>query len=383
MSAQQQYDEIGEAYEGFKALPLEQYAVVPGFLALVGDVSGKSVLDLASGTGFYSREFKRRGATDVLGIDISGEMVAVAQKLEEHDPLGVRYEVGDVSTLRTFEQPFDVVLAVQLLNYAPDIATTELMCRNIHQSLKPGAELFLLNQSPDFRFDGPTPDKYGFRSELTGEEAETGPKVRTTALLDPSVSFVANRPRREVYEDCLKAAGFTELTWVPVEVSEAGVREFGADHWADLYANPRWKCCAAAPDGPLDGPVEGQQEPPQVVRQAGRIGRDAAVEPVREDAGEGGGDRRGDEIRVRGARGSALGAGALAQLPVEAVAERAPAAGEEQGAVERRALGGPGQEIRQRGGGRAGGAPPGRSARRAGRRPRRAPHRRRRPRRAR
>ncbi|KPC60662.1 class I SAM-dependent methyltransferase [Streptomyces chattanoogensis] len=234
----QQYDEIGEAYEGFKALPLEQYAVVPSFLAMVGDVRGKSVLDLASGTGFYSREFKRRGATKVLGIDISGEMVAVSEALEKADPQGISYEVGDVSELRPFEQRFDIALAVQLLNYAPDTSTTERMCRNIHRSLKPGAELFVLNQSPDFRFDGPTPEKYGFRSVLTGEEVETGPQVRTTALLDPPVSFVANRPRREVYEKCLQAAGFSELTWVPLTVSEAGVREFGADHWADFHANP-------------------------------------------------------------------------------------------------------------------------------------------------
>ncbi|QEU96703.1 class I SAM-dependent methyltransferase [Streptomyces kanamyceticus] len=237
MSAQQ-YDEIGEAYEGFKALPLEQYSVVPGFLALVGDVRGKSVLDLACGTGFYSREFKRRGAGELLGIDISGEMVAVAQALEERDPLGVRYEVGDASELRDFEQRFDIGLAVQLLNYAEDIATTERMCRNVHRSLAPGGEFFLLNQSPDFDFEGPTPEKYGFRSVLTGEEVETGPKVRTTALLDPPVSFVANLPRREVYEKCLRAAGFSELTWVPLTVSEAGVREFGADHWADFRANP-------------------------------------------------------------------------------------------------------------------------------------------------
>ncbi|MGW6704913.1 class I SAM-dependent methyltransferase [Streptomyces sp. NPDC054956] len=238
MSAQQQYDEIGEAYEGFKALPLEQYAVVPSFLALVGDVSGKSVLDLASGTGFYSREFKRRGATDVLGIDVSGEMVAVAGQLEELNPLGIRYEVGDVAELRPFEQRFDIGLAVQLLSYAQDVAATELMCRNAHRSLKPGAEFFVLNQSPDFRFDGPTPERYGFRSELTGEEVETGPQVRITALLDPPVSFVANLPRREVYEKCLEAAGFSDLTWVPVEVSEAGLREFGAGFWADFHANP-------------------------------------------------------------------------------------------------------------------------------------------------
>lgn len=238
MSAQQQYDEIGEAYEGFKALPLEQYVVVPSFLALVGDVSGRSVLDLASGTGFYSREFRRRGAAEVLGIDISGEMVAVARQLEESDPLGVRYEVGDVADLRSVEQPFDVALAVQLLNYAQDIATTERMCRALHRSLKPGGELFLLNQSPDFRFDGPTPERYGFRSELTGAQGETGPQVRTTALLDPPVSFTANLPRREVYEKCLGAAGFRELTWVPLTVSEAGERAFDADFWSDFHANP-------------------------------------------------------------------------------------------------------------------------------------------------
>ncbi|WP_372349574.1 class I SAM-dependent methyltransferase [Streptomyces sp. KL116D] len=234
----QQYDEIGEAYEGFKSLPLEQYVVVPSFLGMVGDVRGRSVLDLACGTGFYSRELGRRGATDVLGIDISGEMVAVAQQLERADPLGIDYEVDDVSRLRSLGRQFDVALAVQLLNYAEDVAATERMCRSLHASLKPGGELFALNQSPDFRFDGPPPDRYGFRTELTGDEAETGPRVRTTALLDPPVSFVANLPRREVYETCLRAAGFSDLTWVPLTVSPAGLAAFGAEHWADFHANP-------------------------------------------------------------------------------------------------------------------------------------------------
>ncbi|MET9291009.1 class I SAM-dependent methyltransferase [Streptomyces sp. NPDC003077] len=234
----QQYDEIGEAYEGFKALPLEQYAVVPSFLAMVGDVRGRSVLDLASGTGFYSREFKRRGATEVLGVDISSEMIAVSQELEERDPLGVRYEVGDVSQLRFFERRFDIVVAAHLIGYAEDVAAAERMCRNAHRSLKPGGELFGICQSPDFRFDGPPPDRYGFRNELTGEQTEIGPQTRTTALLDPPVSFVANRARREIFENSLRKAGFSEVTWVPLTVSDAGVREFGADYWADLRANP-------------------------------------------------------------------------------------------------------------------------------------------------
>ncbi|GAA0345390.1 class I SAM-dependent methyltransferase [Streptomyces blastmyceticus] len=237
MSAQQ-YDQIGEAFEGFKALPLMQYAEVPGFLAMVGDVRGKSVLDLASGTGFYSREFKRRGAGKVLGVDISGEMVAVAREMEERNPLGVRYEVGDVSELRPLGERFDVAVAVQLLNYAEGVAAMERMCRNVHRSLAPGAELFLFNQSPDYDFDGPSLAKYGFVTELTGEGAEAGPRVRTTALLDPPITIVSTLPRREVYEQCLRTAGFSEVTWVPLTVSDAGVREFGADFWADFLANP-------------------------------------------------------------------------------------------------------------------------------------------------
>ncbi|MFI8930355.1 class I SAM-dependent methyltransferase [Streptomyces sp. NPDC053474] len=234
----QQYDEIGEAFEGFKALPLARYGETPSFLGMVGDVRGKSVLDLASGTGFYSRELKRRGATEVFGVDISGEMVAVARAFEERDPLGVRYEVGDVAELRPLGRHFDIALGVQLLNYAEDIAAMERMGRNVHRSLKPGGEFFVFAQNPDYRFDGPSLAKYGFLCEATGEEIETGPRVRVTALLDPPISFVGACPRREVYEQCLRAAGFSEVTWVPVTVSEAGVREFGADFWADCLANP-------------------------------------------------------------------------------------------------------------------------------------------------
>ncbi|MFI5671641.1 class I SAM-dependent methyltransferase [Streptomyces sp. NPDC051704] len=235
----QQYDGIGEAFEGFKSLPMMRYGEVPSLLGLVGDVSGKSVLDVACGTGFYSREFKRRGAADVFGVDISVEMIAAARDIEARDPLGVRYEVGDVAELPPLEPRFDVAVGVQCLNYAEDTATMERMCRNIHRSLVPGGEFFVLAQNPDYRFDCPSLETYGFRCEPTGEEIETGPRVRVTALLDPHpIGIVSTAPRREVYEACLRAAGFTEPAWVPLEVSEAGIRAFGKEFWADLLAYP-------------------------------------------------------------------------------------------------------------------------------------------------
>ncbi|MFI6445638.1 class I SAM-dependent methyltransferase [Kitasatospora sp. NPDC050543] len=235
----QQYDEIGEAFEGFKSLPLMRYGEVPSFLDMVGDVSGRSVLDLACGTGFYSREFRRRGAADVFGVDISVEMIAAAREIEQRDPLGARYEAGDVAELRPLDRRFEIAVGVQCLNYAENIAAMERMCRNIHRSLVPGGEFFVLAQKPDYRFDCPTLDKYGFRCEPTGEAIETGPRVRVTALLDPQpISIVTTAPRREVYEECLRATGFSELKWVPLQVSEAGIREFGEDFWVDLLTKP-------------------------------------------------------------------------------------------------------------------------------------------------
>ncbi|MFF9067804.1 methyltransferase domain-containing protein [Streptomyces sp. NPDC014891] len=240
MGVRQQYDGIGEAFEGFKSLPMMRYGEVPSFLGTVGDVTGRSILDLACGTGFYSREFRRRGATEVLGVDISAEMIAAAQDFERRDPLGgVRYEVGDVAELPVLEQKYDIALGVQCLNYAEDIVGLERMCRNIHRNLKPGGEFFVLAQRPDYRFDCDSLPRYGFRCEPTGEEAEAGPRVRVTALLDPEpISILGTVPRREVYEECLRAAGFRDLEWVPLWVSEEGVEKYGEDFWADLLAHP-------------------------------------------------------------------------------------------------------------------------------------------------
>ncbi|MFB7055062.1 class I SAM-dependent methyltransferase [Streptomyces vinaceus] len=234
----QQYDGIGEAFEGFKSLPMIRYGEVPSFLGLVGEVGGRSVLDLACGTGFYSREFKRRGAADVLGVDISGEMIAAAREIEQREPLGVRYEVGDVAELPLLDARFDIALGVQCLNYAEDLATMERMCRNIHRNLVPGGEFFVLAQNPDYRFDCPSLETYGFRCE-PADEIETGRRVRVTALLDPQpITIVSSAPHREAYEASLGAAGFSEITWVPLEVSDAGIREFGKEYWADLLAYP-------------------------------------------------------------------------------------------------------------------------------------------------
>ncbi|MFM9442240.1 class I SAM-dependent methyltransferase [Streptomyces acidiscabies] len=233
----QQYDDIGETYEGFKSLPMARWAECPSFLAMLGDVRGKSVLDLACGTGFYSRQIKRLGAAEVLGADVSPAMVEAARAIEERAPLGVRYAVADVTRLPVPQRPFDVASAVYLLNYAEDAAEMEVMCRSVRRSLAPGGRFFVLTQAPGYRFEGPSMAKYGFTYEPVAR-SPIGPRVRIVAQLAPPVEFVTSYPRREVFEQSLGRAGFADVTWVPLHVSEEGVRERGTEFWADFLANP-------------------------------------------------------------------------------------------------------------------------------------------------
>ena len=46
-------------------------------------------MDVACGFGFYTRLLKQRGAAQVIGVDISPEMVRLAHQQEQADPLGI------------------------------------------------------------------------------------------------------------------------------------------------------------------------------------------------------------------------------------------------------------------------------------------------------
>jgi SAM-dependent methyltransferase len=63
---------------------------------LAGPVAGLRVLDVACGHGRTTRELARRGA-DVVGIDISANLIGRARQIEQDEPLGIRYVHADVT----------------------------------------------------------------------------------------------------------------------------------------------------------------------------------------------------------------------------------------------------------------------------------------------
>ena len=89
------YDAVADFYaRGFDSTG---DSVSQALLDLLGPVAGRRVLDVACGHGRMTRELARRGA-DVVGIDISGNLIRKAREAEQAEPLGIRYFHADVTT---------------------------------------------------------------------------------------------------------------------------------------------------------------------------------------------------------------------------------------------------------------------------------------------
>ena len=115
--AERHYDEIAQQWVGAKTIPYIEYILTPSLFNMICAVEGKKILDLACGEGADSRRLKKLGAADVLGVDISHEMIRLAEQAERDEPLGCRYLVANVAELE-FEERFDLVVGAFLLNHA-------------------------------------------------------------------------------------------------------------------------------------------------------------------------------------------------------------------------------------------------------------------------
>ena len=94
MAQTAQYDHIGSKYDEYAQTATLKRAECYSFFRLVGALEGKRVLDLACGFGFYTKLLKQRGAAQVIGVDISPEMVRLARAKEQilpsFAPIGLR-----------------------------------------------------------------------------------------------------------------------------------------------------------------------------------------------------------------------------------------------------------------------------------------------------
>lgn len=130
------YDDIADWYDwwvGTHSMREDPY--FPAVEALMGEVSGQRICDLACGQGRVARHLADRGAR-VVGIDLSAKLLDIARRYEETVPRGIEYRQADARSLDSESLGlFDGVLCFMALMDIPDLAPT---LHSIACILRPG-----------------------------------------------------------------------------------------------------------------------------------------------------------------------------------------------------------------------------------------------------
>ncbi len=171
-------------------------------------------------------------------MDLSREMIGLADAQEALEPLGIEYRVADVKALGAAGE-FDLVAAAYLLNYAQTAEELTAMCRAVAGALKPGGRFVTVNNNPadppeNFAAGRP----YGFAKRLVGELAEGAPVVWQFFLPGGALEVTNYYLSVATMEEAFRAAGLRDVRWHAPEVSPEGEAEFGREHWAAFLRQP-------------------------------------------------------------------------------------------------------------------------------------------------
>lgn len=232
------YDEIAQEYKSSKEMLWRHYIEQYTLLELIGDISGKAVLDLACGDGHYTRLLKDLGPSRVVGVDISTKMIELAEESERADPLGVEYRIGDALKLRLRER-FDVIVAAYLLNYARNAGELLCMCESVSRHLKPGGRFVAVNNNPEQDVsDFHATRKYGFVKDAQGE-IRNGTPIRYTFFLDGGAFEIENfHLDSATHEWALRRAGLADIQWHAPKLSPDQADEPSQEYWQDFLRDP-------------------------------------------------------------------------------------------------------------------------------------------------
>ncbi len=134
------YDDLLEQNAG----SFQKEVILPNLMRLMPNIKGQTVLDLACGQGYFSREFANAGAK-VIASDISSELIKIAK--------------GKGGPIEYHTAPADDISFMK--NESADRATVILAIQNIENAqkvfveafrvLKKGGELHLVLNHPSFR----------------------------------------------------------------------------------------------------------------------------------------------------------------------------------------------------------------------------------------
>ncbi len=119
------------------------------FLVMEGmGIKDKTILDFGCGDGIHAFELARRKAKKIIGIDLSEQMINLAQnRLQKDNFTNLNFLLADGSQLPFENEVFDIVLANYSLVHFQDIGKP---LAEIYRVLKPGGSLVATINNAEF-----------------------------------------------------------------------------------------------------------------------------------------------------------------------------------------------------------------------------------------
>ena len=167
-------------------------------VGMAGPLHGRRLLDLACGTGDIALLASEAGA-DVIGLDVTPRMIALARLKARRRAVPARFLVGDMTTLPLPDACVDVVTCGYGLR---NVADLDAALREIHRVLAPGGRLLSL----DFTRPSSAPIRAAYHAYLTvvgsavgwvlHRDPDTYRYIPESIRLYPGASAVVNRLRQ-------------------------------------------------------------------------------------------------------------------------------------------------------------------------------------------
>ncbi|KAL8740092.1 MAG: hypothetical protein Q9190_007171 [Brigantiaea leucoxantha] len=242
-----QYDTIQAPYDYIrkKTIALIEHENVQAIVTPF--IKEARVLELACGSGFYTFDFLKWGASAVVGVDISSVMIEEARRQSiAADGFSSRtggivdFVLADCTKPVSYAGgPFDLVFGAWLLNYAPDHAGLVEIFRNVSLNLKDGGHFVSVTLPPasapmvsvDTEFTArPPPEGSGGLFYHLVRDVEDGIFIHVHGETEiGNVDFDCYYLRQSVYEAAAREAGLRgELHWGVTSVPERYLKGEGS-----------------------------------------------------------------------------------------------------------------------------------------------------------
>lgn len=131
-----EWNSMAAAYELFNNSP-DSYSYTiewPSIQDFLPELRGKSILDFGCGTGIFTFLLEKYYPSEIIGIDLSEEMLKIAVAKKEAKKSSAQFLLGDASKLANFsDKTFDLVFSSTTTHY---IANLDDLFENIKRVLK-------------------------------------------------------------------------------------------------------------------------------------------------------------------------------------------------------------------------------------------------------